>query len=78
MNKNKTHPKEPQTRQLKLQPFYRSSTYGKTKVVPQLQLCGNWLEQAGFYPESYVNVIVREGILIIQTTPHTTTTPLLC
>jgi hypothetical protein len=66
MNRNKPLPTEPHTRQLKLQPFHRNST-GKAKVVPQLQLCGNWLEKAGFLTDDYVNVIVREGILIIQT-----------
>mgnify|MGYP003820161443 CR=1 FL=1 len=55
-----------QIRQLKLQPLYRKMTYGQIKVTSQLLLCGNWLEQAGFHAEDYVNVIVREGLLVIQ------------
>ena len=48
---------EPKVRYLKLQPFYRQSqaNYGHKKV-PELRLCGNWLERAGFTPENYVSV----------------------
>lgn len=53
-------------RQLKLQPFYRRMTYGELKIVPQLLLCGNWLERAGFFPKQSVTVVVKKGKLIIS------------
>ncbi len=62
----KTSPGKTEVRQLKLQPFYRRTKTRKGKIVPQLQLCGNWLENAGFYPDNYVSIIVREGLLIVQ------------
>ena len=62
---------EPKVRYLKLQPFYRQSrsrtNYG-TKKVPELRLCGNWLEKAGFSPKDYVSVTVMDGLLVIRST----------
>jgi hypothetical protein len=60
---------EPTVRYLKLQPFYRQSqtSYGH-KRVPELRLCGNWLEKAGFSPENYVSVTVMGGLLVIRLT----------
>ena len=57
---------KPTVRYLKLQPFYRQSqtNYGHKKV-PELRLCGNWLEKAGFSPENYVSVTVMDGLLVI-------------
>jgi len=58
---------EPKVRYLKLQPFYRQSQtdYGNKKV-PELRLCGNWLEKAGFLPENYVSVTVMDRLLVIR------------
>ena len=63
------HAEEPTVRYLKLQPFYRQSqtNYGHKKV-PELRLCGNWLEKAGFSPENYVSVTVMDGLLVIRST----------
>ena len=60
---------EPTVRYLKLQPFHRQSqtNYGHKKV-PELRLCGNWLEKAGFSPENYVSVTVMDGLLVIRST----------
>ena len=60
---------EPKVRYLKLQPFYRQSqaNYG-LKKVPELRLCGNWLENAGFLPENYVSVTVMDRLLVIRLT----------
>jgi len=60
---------EPTVRYLKLQPFYRQSrtNYGHKKI-PELRLCGNWLEKAGFSPENYVSVTVMDGLLVIRST----------
>ena len=60
---------EPTVRYLKLQPLYRQSqTDCGHKKVPELRLCGNWLEQAGFLPENYVSVTVMDGLLVIRST----------
>jgi len=63
---------EPKVRYLKLLPFYRQSQtnccYKGYKKVPELRLCGNWLEKAGFLPENYVSVTVMNGLLIIRST----------
>ena len=63
---------EPKVRYLKLLPFYRQSQanccYKSYKIVPELRLCGNWLEQAGFLPENYVSVTVMDRLLVIRST----------
>jgi hypothetical protein len=61
---------EPKVRYLKLQPFYRESpTFcNPAKIVPELRLCGNWLQAAGFLPQNYVSVTVMEGLLVIRST----------
>jgi hypothetical protein len=58
----------PKVRYLKLNPFYRQRRYScdPCKIVPELRLCGNWLEAAGFLPEEYVSVTVMNGLLIIR------------
>ncbi|MDR2920146.1 MAG: type I toxin-antitoxin system SymE family toxin [Tannerella sp.] len=56
---------EPTVRYLKLQPFFRQTTYSY-KTVPELRLRGNWLEQAGFSLDNYVSVTVMDGLLIIR------------
>jgi hypothetical protein len=63
---------EPKVRYLKLQPFYReSSTFcSPAKIVPELRLCGNWLQAAGFLPKEYVSVTVMEGKLVIRCAPE--------
>jgi toxic protein SymE len=60
----------PKVRYLKLQPFYReSSTFcSPAKIVPELRLCGKWLEAAGFLPKEYVSVTVMDGLLVIRST----------
>jgi len=62
---------EPRVRYLKLYPFYRESRSNllfkpKGKIVPELRLCGNWLENAGFFPTNYVSVTVMDKLLIIR------------
>jgi len=63
---------EPTVRYLKLLPFYRQSQantcYKDYKKVPELRLCGIWLEKAGFLPENYVSVTVMNGLLVIRST----------
>jgi len=62
---------ETTVRYLKLYPFYRASksrflVKPKAKIVPELRLCGRWLEKAGFLLENYVSVTVMDGILVIR------------
>ena len=61
---------EPRVRYLKLYPFSRESKSNhfnpKRKIVPELRLCGNWLENAGFSPTNYVSVTVMDKLLIIR------------
>jgi toxic protein SymE len=66
---------EPKVRYLKLQPFYReSSTFcSPAKIVPELRLCGKWLEAAGFLPKEYVSVTVMDGLLVIRSTAQVET-----
>ena len=60
---------ESTVRYLKLQPIYRFSRTGCShKKVPELRVCGNWLEEAGFLPEHYVSVTVMDGLLLIRST----------
>jgi len=64
---------EPTVRYLKLYPFYRESKSNcffkpDRKIVPELRLCGNWLEKAGFLPEEYVSVTVLDGLIVIRST----------
>ena len=56
---------QPQIRYLKLNTIYRPG-FQTPKIVPELRLCGNWLEQAGFEPSEYVTVTVMNGLLIIR------------
>jgi hypothetical protein len=62
---------EPKVRYLKLYPFYRESKSNRFfksigQIVPELRLCGNWLENAGFFPTNYVSVTVMDKLLIIR------------
>ena len=67
----------PQVRYLKLYPFYRESKsnrfYPTRKIVPELRLCGNWLENAGFFPTDYVSVTVMNGLLVIRSSTRVDT-----
>lgn len=55
-------------RTLKIQTQYRQRKYTKQMhVVPQITLKGNWLESAGFYPTTYVEVtIMEDGAILIK------------
>lgn len=60
----------PKVRYLKLKSFYRESRSKvlhkpPATIVPELRLCGNWLEKVGFLPENYVSVTVMDGLLLI-------------
>lgn len=61
----------PKVRYLKLKSFHRESSSKflhkpPPTVVPELRLCGNWLEKVGFFPNEYVSVTVMDGLLLIR------------
>ena len=66
------HAEVPKVRYLKLQPFYRESSTvcSPAKIVPELRLCGNWLQAAGFLPKEYVSVTVMDRLLVIRSAPE--------
>ena len=62
---------KPKVRYLKLKEFYSLNKLRETRKVPELRLCGKWLEQAGFTTSEYVCVTVMQGLLIIQNKQNT-------
>ena len=57
-------------RKIKIQEFIipARTPFAMPKVKPVLKLQGNWLHDLGFNPGDYVNIIPREGRLIIEKT----------
>ncbi|MFA7491825.1 MAG: SymE family type I addiction module toxin [Mariniphaga sp.] len=55
-------------RKLKIQAHYRpNGKYDRTfHIIPKLILSGKWLQDAGFSPESEVQVTCQNGQLIIS------------
>lgn len=54
-------------RKLKVYPKHRplaTSSYGR--IVPELRLCGLWLEQSGFKIGEQVQIIIKDQELIIK------------
>lgn len=54
-------------RKIKVQSKYRQLTYGQ-KFVPELRLCGLWLEQSGFKIGEQVRVTIKDHEIIIKPT----------
>ncbi len=63
--RKQTGPKRPKARSLKIQPFIRISRWSRT-TVPELTLCGKWLEDFGFEAESRVLVFTYKNRLVIK------------
>lgn len=40
------------------------------KEVPEIRLCGNWLQNLGFSPGSKISIITTQGKLVIQLQPE--------
>ena len=56
-----------QVRRMKIYPFYRFvENWVPFRLLPHIRLCGNWLENAGFYPGDTITVTVSEGMLVIR------------
>jgi hypothetical protein len=52
-------------RSLKIQPKIRFNKYSR-KEVPEIKLCGKWLEKLGFVYGQRVLITSRHQLLIIQ------------
>jgi hypothetical protein len=57
--------RRPEVRSLKIQPRFRDNRWSST-MVPEIKLCGNWLERLGFSPDLRVNVTTMKKLLIIR------------
>jgi len=60
----------PESRRLKVQPVLREKQSDPYHSVPSLQLCGDWLRQAGFEHSQYVRIISLNQLLIICPETH--------
>ena len=56
--------KLPEVRSLKIQPKIRFNKYSRSEV-PELKLCGKWLEKLGFSYGQRVLITSRHQLLII-------------
>ncbi len=65
-NNKRTTLRRPDVRSLKIQPKTRFNKYSQ-KDVPEIKLCGNWLENLGFEIESRVTITSMPNLLIIRT-----------
>ncbi|WP_425571136.1 SymE family type I addiction module toxin [Olivibacter ginsenosidimutans] len=59
--------RRPDVRSLKIQPKTRFNKYSQ-KDVPEIKLCGDWLQNLGFQIDSRVTVTSMPNLLIIRTT----------
>lgn len=63
-NKKRTV-KRPDVRSLKIQPKMRFNRYSR-KEVPEIKLCGNWLQNLGFIQGERIIITTMPNLLIIQ------------
>jgi len=61
----KRKPKRPEARSLKIQPIYRFNRWS-TSIVPEIKLCGKWLEQLGFEARSRVTIHASKELIVIR------------
>jgi toxic protein SymE len=52
-------------RSLKVYPKHRSNTWSEVHV-PEIRLCGNWLEKLGFGIDNRVTITTMPGLLIVR------------
>jgi len=68
MRTNKKQPiRRPDVRSLKIQPKTRFNKYSQ-KDVPEIKLCGDWLQNLGFEIDARVTVTSMPHLLIIRPT----------
>lgn len=65
-DKRKQTIRRPDVRSLKMQPKTRYNKYSE-KDVPQIKLCGDWLQSLGFHINSRITVTSMQNLLIIRT-----------
>jgi hypothetical protein len=70
-NAIKKQPKETKARSLKIQPKYRASRARallkpKPSIVPELTLCGKWLQELGFNVNARVAVYASDQQIVIR------------
>jgi hypothetical protein len=53
-------------RRLKIQTNIRKKKYNSRTIYPTLRIEGNWLNEAGFTPDTNVIVIVEAGKIVIK------------
>jgi hypothetical protein len=58
-------PKKHQVRTLKINKKLRVNRY-ESKLVPEIRLCGKWLEQLGFEKRKRVNITEMDKLLIVR------------
>lgn len=57
--------KRPEVRTLKIHSRYRAAKR-MNKLVPEIKLCGNWLQRTGFEQGQNITVAVMKQLLIIR------------
>jgi hypothetical protein len=65
MPERKKQSKRPEVRSLKINKRFRNTRKG-TKQVPEINLCGNWLEQCGFGKGKRVSVVVMDKVIVVK------------
>ena len=63
-SENKNEIKVPKVRTLKIQSKIRVNDCDYV-TVPEIRLCGNWLEKLGFTPEHRVSVTAKNKMLVL-------------
>ena len=64
-HERKNGSKKPKVRNLKIHPHIRLNGW-TSSTVPEIKLCGNWLEKLGFVPEQRVKITTMNKLLIIR------------
>lgn len=64
-NDKRQSPRRPDVRSLKIQPKTRFNKYSQ-KDVPEIKLCGEWLQSLGFEQGTRVTVTSMPELLIIR------------
>ncbi|SKB57708.1 SymE family type I addiction module toxin [Dyadobacter psychrophilus] len=54
------------TRQLKIYPKFQRTSQWNSKFVPEIRLCGKWLEDMGFNHGEHIMVRFEDDRLIIE------------
>jgi hypothetical protein len=67
--KKKSDVRRPQVRSLKIQPRFRENAYS-TVDVPEIKLCGNWLNRLGFCQGRRVIITTMNELLIVRLQPE--------